>query len=145
MRLRLLVGLGAVVLFIACPGRLADPNEFLDGGGGSGGGGSGGGGGSDGGCDVEGTLFPLTCANSNACHVAGNVVADGLDLQSPGVKQRLAGTSMCNGLKYKTYMLTKVTSTTPPCGAQMPLGGPYLDSAQIQCLTDYLATVDGGP
>jgi len=157
MRSKIWLAFIAIVALIACPGSL-DPKLFPDdggegGGSGTGGGtgggtGTGGGGSSDSGCDIEGVLFPMTCTmgGSAACHVPGNVVADGLDLQTPNQKSRLGGVSTaCNGLKMKSYMLTKVQSPNPPCGSQMPLGGPFLDSATIQCLSDYLATVDGGP
>jgi hypothetical protein len=135
----------AVALLIACPGHLADPNEFLDGGagGGSGGGSGGGGGTSDGGCDVENAIFIAKCGNSPACHQGAAAAADGLNLVDAGVKMRLyTGTSQCQGLPYATYMVTKVISPNPPCGSQMPLGGPFLSAAEISCLQVYL---DGGP
>lgn len=141
MRFLAWFGFLAVVLLIACPGRLADPNEFLDGGGDGGVGG--GGGGSDGGCDVEHDIFLLKCGTSGACHIGMAVAADGLNLVDAGLQTYLQnGTSMCNGLPYKTYMITKVVSPNPPCGSQMPLGGPFLSQAEITCLQNYL---DGGP
>ncbi|MFT3838751.1 MAG: hypothetical protein QM723_17355 [Myxococcaceae bacterium] len=131
-----------MVLLIACPGRLADPNEFLDGGGDGGVGG--GGGGSDGGCDVEHDIFLLKCSTSGACHLPPASAADNLDLTDAGIRQYLlTADSQCNGgIPFKTYMITKVVSTSPPCGFQMPLGGPYLSAAEITCLQNYL---DGGP
>ncbi len=144
MRFVLWFGSLALVLLAACPGRLADPNEFLDGGGG-GDGGTGGGAGGGSGCDVENGIFLMKCGTSLGCHAGAALAADGLNLIDAGFRQKLAGTSQCNGLPYKTYMITKVQSATPPCGNQMPLGGPYLSTAEIQCLTDYMDALDGGP
>ncbi len=129
----------AALLLCACPGSLADPERFLSDGGTDGGGGDGGA------CNAETDIFQAKCGGSG-CHSPPATVANGLDLTSPGVADRLTGPSMCMGQPLKTYMLTKVNGT-PPCGATMPLTGSPLSAAELQCLTDYLATIgtDGGP
>ena len=99
-------------------------------------------GGGGGACNAETDIFQAKCGGVG-CHSPPATVANGLDLISPGVASRLLGPSMCNGLPLRTYMITKLTSTSPPCGSQMPLGGPFLSSDQIQCVSDYLAALPG--
>ncbi len=125
----------ASLLLCACPGRLEDPERFFPDGGGNDGGG----------CNVEVDIFQAKCGGAG-CHSPPATVANGLDLVSPGVAQRLTGASMCQGQPLKTYMLAKVHAS-PPCGSPMPLGGMMLSSDEIACLTTYLAGIgaDGGP
>ena len=120
-----------LLLLTACPGRLDDPGLFLDGGGG------------DGGCNVEAGIFQVTCAGAG-CHTPP--ADNNLDLVSPGVADRLKGTSAtCSNRPYTTYLPAKVEMTTPPCGAAMPLGKAMLTTAELACVNAYMAALtDGG-
>ena len=114
--------------FIAgCPGRLEDPERFE--------------GGATGPCtlDVERTLLPTSCGGGG-CHGA-NAPAGKLDLESPGVAQRLVDiTSECEGKPLvgagSSYFLEKVHAN-PTCGAQMPVGTP-LTEYERACLEQYV-------
>ncbi len=123
--------LGAL-LWAACPGRLEDPERFLE-------------------CqiDVEVDVFRQTCATSG-CHVAGTNAAAGLDLMSPGVASRLVNKpSSCNGKLYLSgpsdgYLLEKVTQETPTCGTRMPVTGSLTDE-ELRCIRLWAESAfDGG-
>ena len=121
------------ILLWGCPGDLERPERFLDGGL-SGDGGS---------CtDVEAQIFVPTCGTAS-CHVTPGP-AGALDLVSPGTATRLAtAVSTCQTKPMKTYLLEKVKGTQA-CGGPMPLGADPLTSAQITCLTNYLAKLGDG-
>lgn len=94
--------------------------------------------------DVENTIFKPACGGSG-CHENPGA-ASNLDLVSTGVKARLATLSTCQSKPMKSYMLEKV-SATPGCGQPMPFNSDPLTTAELKCLTDYMATVtlpDGG-
>lgn len=91
--------------------------------------------------DVENTIFKPACGGSG-CHENPGA-ASNLDLVSAGVPGRLGGLSTCQSKPMKTYMLEKV-SMTPGCGQPMPFNSDPLTAAELKCLTDYMAKVDGG-
>ena len=119
-------------LWVACPGRIEDPDRFRE-------------------CmiDVEVDVFRQTCGASG-CHVAGSTAAAGLDLTSPGVASRLVNTpSSCNGKLLLSgpadgYLLEKVTQQTPTCGGPMPVNGSLTDE-ELRCLRRWTTSAfDGG-
>ncbi len=104
-------------------------------------------------------LFQKKCTGST-CHSAGSAQ---VDLVSPQVEQRLVGQSssptlLCKGRTYvrtdgSPSLLTDKLGSTPPCGAQMPLGGS-LTTAERGCIDSWVQSVssaaagsgqDGGP
>lgn len=123
--------LGAA-LWVACPGRIEDPERFRE-------------------CaiDVEVDVFRQTCGASG-CHVAGSSAAAGLDLTSPGVASRLVNKpSTCNGKLYLSgpdegYLLEKVSQDMPACGTRMPATGSLTDE-ELRCIRLWAASAfDGG-
>lgn len=120
--------------FAACPGELQNPERFLTG---SDGGGPG--------CDVETEIFAARCALSG-CHDSTVNAAQGLDLASPGVANRLrTGLATCAsvaGQPLAQFLVSKV-KPLPGCGGQMPPGLP-LDAGEIRCIEQYIAALDGG-
>lgn len=134
MRARPLVLALAFSSLTGCPGELQDPDRFL--------------GGTDGGgptCGVETDLFVAKCGTAG-CHDNTVNAAQGLDLVSPGVANRLrTGLATCGsvaGQPLGSWLVTKV-KPTPGCGGQMPPGLP-LDAQEIRCLELYVAALDGG-
>ncbi len=91
--------------------------------------------------DVVAEILSNTAAGgcaSAGCHPAGGA----LDLESPGVFDRLAGTPSptCSGELWvdpdrpdESFLYTKLLAS-PPCGNRMPLGGNPLSSEQIGCV-----------
>ena len=153
-RNRALVGLVALVAATAaCPGTLEDPERFLqaavtgdagvaeegqpppasDGAAG-------------GNCpDIPG-LFAQTCTAAG-CHSA-MTKSQGLDLQSPNLAMRLVGVSATEGpgllidpSSPSQSILYEKLSSPAPFGAQMPLGGPALDSATKACVLAWITQV----
>jgi len=135
----------------ACPGTLADTEQFLvdatsdatadD---------SGVGAGPDGGnvadsCgDVPTRIFQAQCGNAG-CHGTG-ATQEGLDLVSPGLTTRVVGVSGkgCSGLlanpsQPEVSLLYTKLSAQPPCGAQMPIGRSPLGSADVTCVLKWIA------
>ena len=136
--LRILLSGSALLFCAACPGTLDRPERFIIDAGPA--------------CDVEGTFFKKSCGGSG-CHEtilgdAGVAPANGLDLVSPGVADRITtGKAFaCMMLPLQSYILAKV-KPGPPCGSPMPLGQDPLKEADLKCLEDYLAKLaptDGG-
>lgn len=136
----------AAMLLASCAGSLADPERFayLDGGDDGGGVVSGG----DGGCDPVATIFVPSCA-TGACHTAQTQQAN-LDLQSPGLPQRLVEKPASGGPGFlidsldpsKSVLYLKVTSS-PPFNFQMPLGAPPLSSDEVACIRTWVAAAVG--
>lgn len=96
-------------------------------------------------------VFSMHCGSA-ACHGDGAVQ---VDLVSPGVQARLvdqaAGAAgMCAGRVFvasdasESLLLDKL-SDAPPCGSKMPLVGADLASDELKCLTDWVASLAGGP
>jgi hypothetical protein len=133
--MRRVLPLGALLgaaLWVACPGRIEDPERFHE-------------------CqiDVEVDIFRQTCGASS-CHVAGTNAAAGLDLTSPGVASRLVNKpSSCNGKLFLSgpdegYLLEKVSQEMPSCGTRMPATGSLTDE-ELRCLRLWAESAfDGG-
>jgi hypothetical protein len=133
--LRRVLPLGSLLgaaLWIACAGRIEDPDRFIE-------------------CqiDVEVDIFRQTCATSG-CHVAGTNAAAGLDLASPGVASRLVNKpSTCNGKLFLSgpdegYLLEKVSQELPDCGTRMPATGTLTDE-ELRCIRRWAESAfDGG-
>lgn len=120
------------VLWLACPGRIEDPDRFRA-------------------CpiDVEEEVFRQTCGTSG-CHVAGAAAVAGLDLSSPGVAARLVNKpSTCSGRVFLSgpdqgYFLEKMTLAQPACGSRMPVSGTLTDE-ELRCVRLWAASAfDGG-
>ena len=136
----------AAVLLASCAGSLDDPGRFgyLDGGDDGGGVVPTG----DAGCDPVPTVFVPSCATS-ACHSAQTQQAN-LDLQSPGLPQRLVEKRASGGPGYlidsqdpgKSVLYLKVTSS-PPFNFQMPLGAPPLSSDEVACILTWVSAAVG--
>lgn len=88
-------------------------------------------------------LFVPTCGNNVACH--GDFGAGMLNLTQPDPAARVFGTtSTCNerplavaGDANASYFYEKLTSASPECGIQMPVGITLTDE-QIQCVRDWI-------
>lgn len=109
------------------------------------------------GCNVV-PIFAQRCA-TNFCHAATGS-QEGLDLGSDGVRARLVGVhakgkpegkpSCENRLLIdpsdvdKSYLLEKIESTAPQCGAPMPLTGRLTD-AEKACIRTWATAIAGGP
>lgn len=142
----LMVGLLAsgAALLAACPGEIESPERFLTGS--SGGGGP---------CPDIPTLFAETCT-SIGCHNATEMAED-LDLESPGVEERVAGvpgTDTCDNTILADpndpagSLLVLKLHPAPPCGSQMPLLVPkdeLFTAHQISCVEQWIATLEAGP
>jgi hypothetical protein len=141
----LLASIGLVSLIgVGCPGRLKDPEEFLQS--------------CDANYDVPRDLFKPTCGQSTICHSPapdGGVFGGGLDLVSPGVGGRLIGkpstSALCSGRTLVTsadagLLFDKLLEPIPPCGTQMPQIPPLLTNDQIFCIRQWVAAqiADGG-
>lgn len=95
-------------------------------------------------CDIP-ALFASSCSGS-ACHSAGVARAD-LDLESPGVDQRLfhvLGTPDCDERKLivpghpeESLLYLKVSEAKPFCGKPMPLDRD-LSKSELACLKNYI-------
>jgi hypothetical protein len=128
--------LNAVVL-AACAGNLENPERFADGG-------SVEGGATTPACpDMEATVLIPSCATAG-CHNATSK-AGSLDLSGTGVAARLSGKAASGGGLLvdpthpdKSVLYTK-TTTSPPYGSRMPLGGKLLDDATSACLLAYVS------
>lgn len=126
----LLAALVGVACNSGCGGRIADPAPFF----------------AAQELDVEGELLPTACGAA-PCHDADQP-ASGLDLVSPGVAARLLGVaSACGGRalieaapRQGSYLLEKVETSTPACGARMPFGGVLAD-AELIALQAWVAGV----
>jgi hypothetical protein len=123
-----------------CPGELDDPQRFQGAGLVA--------------CDVRiNELFTKTCSTAG-CH-SGDQPAQGLDLVSPGVEERLIGVTPtgagCSGVlvdpknPIQSLLYSKLTEL-PPCGVPMPFGGGRLSARDLECMRTWIAglAVDGG-
>lgn len=99
------------------------------------------------GVDVEVDILAADCGGAS-CHGEGGPAAD-LDLVTPGVAARLAGTASTSGACGETLLIapgdpdasllyTKLAAE-PPCGSPMPLGGEPLDEGAVACVRDWIA------
>lgn len=142
-----LVGLTAAGLAMGgCPGSLEDPSRFT---GGSSPGGAGA-------CpDIETELFPQTCTDGQGpCHSAADAVG-GIDLESPGMADRLAGqtgSTSCGNAPLldpdnPTDSVIYDVLLESSCSAfgQMPFGQDPLTQAQIDCVEQWVADQSVSP
>jgi hypothetical protein len=130
-----LAALSSIALLAGCPGKLREPERFLDGGVVDGGGSN---------CpDVPTEVFAKKCAGST-CH-SGSTPASDLDLVSADVASRVVG---------KTALACKAPLADPEdpaasviyikvspgdmCGSRMPLGAALSDE-EIACVKDWIA------
>jgi hypothetical protein len=126
-----LLPLVITLMAAGCPGRLEDPDRFLDGGGFT--------------CpDIENDLFPKSCGGS-ICH-EGAEAAAGLDLVAPGVVSRLVDKMGrdCPGILVdpvvpESSLLYEKLLPLPDCGSPMPLGRPALTPDELACVRDWIA------
>jgi len=108
-----------------CPGTL-DPTEF-------------------GACLPPKEYFQKTCAGST-CHDSGSA---NVDLVSGGLEDRLLETpSVCMGEKLvvpespKESVLYQKLAGSPVCGSRMPLGGDHTSDVQLDCIADFIASLE---
>jgi hypothetical protein len=97
--------------------------------------------------DVEMDLFEVRCVDG-PCHGAGAFPAAGLDLETPGVEERIVGapSNECRmvslvdpGDDTGGVFVEKLTDD-PPCGLQMPLGEQKLTHAEVECVREWTAS-----
>ena len=125
------------VFLPACPGTIENRERFLDAAGTR--------------CteplDVPVAVFKRDCNNA-ICHDSEQP-AGGLDLDSPGVVQRLVsvpGTDCGGRLRIdpddpdRSLLLEKLESISPECGDRMPLGSP-LPANVIACVRQWVHVV----
>jgi len=132
--------------FAGCPGSLDEPERFTDGGGG----------GSSTACppgyDVETDLFQASCS-SKVCHDSDQPEAN-LDLSGASAFANMNGVSSSDGAcasrllidpsnPAQSFLLEKLTSATPQCGDQMPLGVKALSADKIDCVKKWIADKTG--
>ena len=125
----------ALGLLAGCPGRIEDPERF-------GAGIHAGDGGSGGGVEA---MLARECAGSG-CHGRA-APAVGLDLESPGVGERLlaATSASCSGRALvdpsdpdASFLLEKVSDASPECGGRMPLLREPLSAAEIAAIRAWI-------
>lgn len=96
--------------------------------------------------DVEADLFHERCIDG-PCHGAVQFPAAGLDLETPGVGERIVG-APSNGCRRAVLVepgdetggvfMDKLTDD-PPCGLQMPLGKRKLSESEFECVREWTA------
>src|SRR5262249_9430267 len=91
-----------------------------------------------------------TTCGKTGCHNATDK-AQGLDLQSAGLEARLVDkrASECHGLlvdpsRPEESILYKKLGASPPCGAQMPLGGTPYTAEQAECVLAWIGGLGAG-
>jgi len=135
-----LLPLAFTALVGGCPGKLEDPDRFLEG---------------DGGpfvCpDMVSEVFPQRCGGT-ICHEGANAAA-GLDLVSPGVVSRLVDQMGrdCPGILVDpvdptSSLLYEKLLPLPECGSPMPIGKPAFTLDELECVRNWIAaqTPTGG-
>ncbi|HVY26672.1 MAG TPA: hypothetical protein VHB79_08965 [Polyangiaceae bacterium] len=150
----------ALLLLVACPGKLSNKSEFEDydllhGDAGMGneagtaavaaGTGNTAGSIANDACgDVAARIFLPSCGGTG-CHSA-NAPQQGLDLVSPDVASRVVGKpakqclqTLADPQNPEQSLLYQKLLTKPQCGAQMPLARPALSNADIACVLSWIA------
>ncbi|MFB1482628.1 hypothetical protein U8525_20030 [Corallococcus sp. RDP092CA] len=126
-----LVAAALLATTAGCAGGLDDPERFT--------------GGNTSSCAPGTTASSIIQAQCFTCHSTENKAAGGnLDLQASGLPGRLYTTNAtCDAAPLadsanpsQSFFLKKLT-TSPGCGAQMPLGSS-LSAADTACLTEWL-------
>lgn len=99
---------------------------------------------SDAGCDPVHQIFPISCSTS-ACHSAQTQQGN-LDLESPGLPQRLVGKQAHGGpgllidsQNPAQSVLYLKTTDNPPFQFQMPIGADPLSSDEQACLLSWMS------
>ena len=121
-----------VVLVVGCPGSLSNPEDFMDGGLVE--------------KDAE-TILAESCGTIG-CHDASPLPAEGLDLISPDVENRVVGINAVGqgcesnilvvaGDPDSSYLLDKVLDLPTICGLKMPLVGD-LPPDEIEILRQWI-------
>lgn len=139
-------GLVSTFVVVGCPGSLANPEDFIDGG-----------------ATLKNaeTVLAESCGTST-CHDQPRPPQHELDLLSPGVESRVVGVNpiglgcesgvlVVAGDSDGSYLLDKVLNTPGICGLQMPVVG-LLSQSEIEILRDWIdglggsggGTLDGG-
>jgi hypothetical protein len=135
------VALSSAVLLAGCPGKLREPERFLDGGAGDGGTN----------CpDVPKEIFAKKCAG-NSCH-GGSTPALGLDLVAPDVATRVVGKDSmgCTGRPLadpsapETSVLYIKVAPGDMCGSRMPLGNSLSDE-EVDCVKSWIGQQTAAP
>lgn len=100
--------------------------------------------------DVE-RMFTERCGGA-ICHGAGAEPAGGLDLESPGLAERMVGVPAeeCSGWVRidpddpdASFLIAKLEGPPPGCGERMPFVG-HLTPNEITCVRDWIVSVSGG-
>jgi hypothetical protein len=119
------------MVLLGCPGSIGDPAEFLGTG------------------DAAAGLpcgLPESCGGGS-CHGGSRPAAE-LDLESPHAAERLLDVPsvMCEGRVLvdsehpeRSFLLEKVASSEPECGARMPFVGDGLSPEDVACLEALIA------
>jgi hypothetical protein len=101
---------------------------------------------------VPTAIFGASCEESS-CHNSKDHIY-GLDLQSPGVAERLVDVPSFEiptlflidpNDWMQSYILLKVEKSMPPAGTQMPQMGAKLTATQIGCLQQWVEAEAAGP
>lgn len=100
---------------------------------------------------VRTQVFAPTCTSS-ACHDDSRPKA-GLDLESPGLRARLAEMSSVHeacadrrllvpGSPAESFLMSKVLGTHGECGDPMPGARRSMSPAQRQCIAEWIAAME---
>jgi hypothetical protein len=119
-------------LLSGCPGTLDDPDRFK-------------------GCTDTPALLVAKCTKPG-CHSDASPAAK-LDLKSPGVESRVAGQPatfcvgglLANPADPESSVLYRKLTDAPPCGAAMPLGDTAFTDLQLDCVLDWIGTLEAAP
>jgi hypothetical protein len=100
--------------------------------------------------DVEVGVLAARCADAG-CH-ASTEPAAGLDLETPGAGERIAGAASATcpprlladpADPGASFLLDKL-DPDPSCGASMPLGQTALTAEERACVHDWIRALDPG-
>jgi hypothetical protein len=100
--------------------------------------------------DVE-KLFAERCGGS-ICHGAGDAPAGGLDLETPGLADRMIGipAEECAGWVRidpsdpdSSFLIAKLEGPPAGCGERMPFVG-HLTANEVTCVRNWIAEAGGG-
>ena len=94
------------------------------------------------------TILARSCG-TGGCHSTADK-AQGLDLQSPGVAERLRGANAAGGGKLidpaepaRSVLYTKLMKA-PPFGGRMPYGAQAFDDATLACVLSWVSAQGRG-
>jgi len=130
-------GMCSGLVFAGCPGSLSNPNDFIDGG-------------------TNPKSAEMVLADScgiTGCHDATSLAAEGLDLVSPSVENRVVNVNAIgNGCESDilvvagdpdgSYLFEKVLNAPGVCGLQMPITGT-LTPSEIETLREWIIDLGG--